>query len=588
MPALRVRPRFLGINKKRDTSEVTSRHASDALNVQLDNGTLKKRDGYTEVTDIGSSAILGMFDFRRSDGSVDTLIKHGDTMYVRDNDADTDTSLASSLSATELADFAVHSDRCYFVDGTNLKITDGTSGNTRDAEITRPGSGTTVAAQGTGILRGTYDYKVTFYNGTDGHESPASDATSTVTINDEQIRLSSIPTGASHVTARRIYRRKVSGSEVNWFYVHEIADNSTTQWDDNTLDVDVSATDIAPLSYSSSLPGFRYLEQHSGIMFLAGDDDQLYFTMAGRPWSVTDSIRVGGEGAVGKITGLKSFQGLLVIFKEDSIWTLSGVSVETFSTRKILAGVGCQGGHTIVPVGNLLYFLGEDAFYVFDGSRAAMISDPLQTDLIDRNRSRDKYAVGVHDEENQSIIWSWTTSGGSANNQVSTFFYGNTNKYNMTAGDEPDQSWCPWSFDAGLTSCARVTTGATARDRKVWYGFANGVVGEPGGSSDNTTAIEFKWRTGKWDGDSPEMMKNWGELQVELKKQTNYSHLEVRHYRDDDSTHEQIAVLDSQEQIHDLLVSDYSRDLRLEFYQNASEPVEVVSFVLQADLAGRA
>jgi len=588
MATLRAKPRFIGINKKRDSSELRNQSALDALNVQLDDGTIRKRDGYTSEVDMGASAVLGLYDFRRNDGSVQTLIKHGSELFVRE--AGANTSLATGLSATELASFAVHSDRAYYVDGTNLKVTDGLLAGTRDAQLTQPGSGSAPVVGSAGVMSGTYDYKVTFYSGTFGQESPASDATITVDVDDEQIDFTAIPVSAqTDVTTRRIYRRKVSTNETLWFFVWEIPNNIDTTWSDNTLDNDVSTNDISPLTYSESLPGFRYLEQHSGVMFLAGDDDKLYFTLPDKPWSVTNFIRVGGEGAIGKITGLRSFHGLLVIFKEDSIWTLSGITENTFNARLILSGVGCAGGHSIVSAGSLLYFMGEDAFYVFNGAEAARLSDSLQPDILARNRSRDKYAVGVHDEENRSVIWTWSGTGASVNDQVSVYFYGNTVRVNSEAeSEENEQSWCPWQFNTGLTYCARVTTDATSRDRKVWYGFDDGVVGEPGGNQDGSTAIEFKWQTGKWDGEIPEFEKNWVELHVELIKQSAYTHLEVRHYRDAETDSEQLAVLDPRQAVHDLLVSDYSRDIRLEFYENSVNPVEVVSFTLEAEKAGRA
>ena len=584
MPFLRAQPRYIGVNKKRGASELLPSQASDALNVQLDNGTIKKRSGFTEITDFAGPA-LGIFDFRRGDGTVRTLIKHGSKLSSWDNDTSTATTLISDLDRDEHASFAVHSDKCYFVDGTSLKVTNGDdSAGTRDAHITYP-TAPTVAVGDTGTLSGTYDYQVTFFDSDFQQESPASAASATVSPDAQKVDLTSIQTSGSYY--RKIYRRKTSAHEVNWYYIATIEDSTTTTYTDDILDVNVSLTEPAPLHYTEDLPGFRYLEQHSGIMFLAGDDDRLFFTQVDQPWSVTNSIRVGGEGGIGKITGLKSFMGLLVVFKEDSIWTLSGVDIETFSAKLILNGVGCAGGHSIVPAGNLLYFLGEDAFYVFDGNQVLMISDPIQPDLLTRNRARDSSVVGVNDEDNQAIIWSWSSSGSTSNDQSAAFFYGNTTKM-MEPGMQPHHSWSPWKFAIPMTSCARVTTSSIARDRRVWYGFSNGVVGEPGGDSDNGSSIEFKWQTGKWDGDVPELLKNWGELQVELIQQTNPSYMEIRHYRDAETEYSQIAVLDSKVPVNDFLISDYSRDIRIEFYQNQAIPVELVSFVLQADKAGRA
>ena len=586
MPVLRANPRFIGVNTQQDASELDLRHAVDALNVNLNRGTLQKRDGYTEETDLGASAILGLFDFRRTDGKVQTLIKHGSELHVREGGSNT--SLATGLSATELASFAVHSDRAYLVDGANLKVSDGTEGGTRDAQLTRPAAAPAVALAGAGatagVMTGTYDYKITYYSESFGQESPASDASATITTDAQQVTLSGlVASSQADVTKTRIYRRKESASEALWYFVKEVADTESSATDD-TLDVDVSTTDIAPLSFEDdALPDFRHLEQHSGVMFLAGDDDKLYFTLPDKPWGVSNFLRVGGEGGMGKITGLTSFHGLLVVWKEDSIWTLSGITEDTFNARLILNGVGCAGGHSIVAAGDLLYFLGEDGIYVFDGSRALKVSGAIEPDLLARNRARDKYCVGAMDDENQAIIWSFTTSSSAtANDTVFVFFAGNSAR-------TEERSWCKWEFDSGLTSIARVTTNETDRDRKVWYGFANGVVGEPGSSSDGTAgAIDFRWQTSKWDGEAPQHSKAWGELLVELVPQTNTSYLEVRYYRDSHTSHEFIDAIDPQDAVHSLRVSDRSRDIRIEFYQTSTEALEVVGFSLEGHGAGRA
>ena len=583
MPLLEARPPFIGIDTTEEPSELAVAQASDALNLDFCRGTIKKRPGYTEKFDTGSSAVQGIFDFRRNDGTVDTIVKAGDTSYKWNGSVLSSLTGGGSLSATELASFGVYGDRCYFCDGTNLKVTDGT--NVEGAAIDRPSAPSIAAVTGSATLSGEYDYKITYYSSTWGQESPASDASSVLTVDEQDVRIT-FPAASSdsRVDNFRVYRRKVSRNEQLWYFVAELDETTyaSTTWDDTTIDQNVSNTEISPLSYSATLPGFRHLAVHSGVMFLAGDDADLYFTLPEKPWSVSNFTPVGGEGEFGKITGLVSFKGLLFIFKEDSIWSCSGLTAETFSFSVVLDGVGCHAGHSIVQTDNLIYFLGEDGFYAFDGTDAIKVSRGRNAEIQGRNRSRDNYVVGADYEEIEAIVWTYSSSGSSTNDKVEVFFYGNTRR------TEGGQSWCPWTYDQSLTYISRVTTDATTRDRKVWLGFSNGVVGEAGGTSDDGTAIACHWRTGKWDGEIPMRLKRWGTFRAEIDPQASSQYVAYRHYIDSESDYETFGEPDSTEAIHEHRVADSSRDLRLEIYESSTIGFELISFDLAAMRAGRA
>jgi hypothetical protein len=582
MATLSARPRFVGINTTEEPSELGVSQASDALNLDFCRGTLKKRPGYSQIEDSGASAVQGIFDFRRNSGAVDTIVKAGDTLYKWNGSVLSSLTGGGSLS-TELADFAVYGDRCYMVDGTNLKVNDGTTAY--DAQISRPSAPSIATTAGSATLSGEYDYKITYYSSTWGQESPASDASSVLEVDSQDVRITfPAASGDTRVTDFRVYRRKVSRNEQLWYLVTTLDETTyaSTTWDDSTIDQNISNTEIAPLSYSASLPGFRYCAIHSGVMFLAGDDADLYFTLPEQPWSVSNYTPVGGEGEFGKITGLVSFKGLLFIFKEDSIWTCSGLTAETFSFSVVLSGIGCHAGHSIVTTENLIYFLGEDGFYAFDGSDAVKISDARDTEVQGRNRSRDVYVSGADYEELEAIVWTYSSGGSAANDKVEVFFYGNTRK------TEGDQSWCPWQFDANVTYLARVTTDATTRDRKLWYGFVNGVIGEAGGTTDNSTAIECYWRTGKWDGGVPMRIKVWGRFTLETDPQAAQQYVALRYYRDSDTSFEVFGEPDSTEAIHQCRIADSSRDLRIEIYETSSVGFEAIGFEIEARLGGLA
>jgi hypothetical protein len=582
MPTIRFDQPFIGVNKNLDPSEIDPMEAEDALNLVLDKGTPKKRNGWTQQYDFtAKGAILGIAEYKRLDGTLYRLIKAGTTLQAVNAGTGVVVEIATGLHATNHLSVAVVNDKAYFCDGAVFKVTDGSG--VHPAQIPRPGSLPTLAAiAGSGVLRGTYDYKITFYSATWGQESPASDASAALEITSQNTRLSSIPTsGDGRVTARRIYRRKVSASEAEWSLVTTLADNVTTTYDDTKRDNDVSDTEIAPLSFTDALPAFKYMAFQGGVLFLTAGDTTLYFTRADRFWEVDDSLTIGSEGDTDNITALHAWQGLLVVNKERSIWTLSGNSQSTFYPRKIWSGVGCRSQFSIVEHDEVLYWIAERGFYAFDGSRPVEMSDKIRPDLATRNFSKDTGVVGVHDFQDGIIWWSFAGNGSMVNNKAYAFSYRNS-----VRAETP--SWCPWGFAGQEVTSLALLTDATSQQRDVFIGFRSGRVGKYAGNADNAGNIEAFWRTGRQNGGIQERFKRWGEVTVEATKQGSSSVVAVRRYLDDEAAPTLIANHDHTDPLFRNRVSRSSREIRLELYSNTQTPWEVTSMTLEAELAGRA
>jgi len=588
MPTLRAGVRFIGQNSQGDASELQPGEAADCLNVNLDKGTIKKRDGYSTVKDLSAGGdIQGIFDWELANGTLTPLIKAGQRLNKLTYGGGGGTTLGqlgtNELVADGLACFLARRDRAYVCDGTNFKVTDGT--NVYTAHITRPTATTTVVASSAAgsNLDGAYDYKITFYAPAWGQESLASDATSVEEAIGTGISLKAIPvsSGDARVTQRRIYRRNKAAGEVVWHYVATIENNTSTTYNDNILNEDTSTTEIAPVSVDFTDTNFAFMVNHQDVTFLVkNNSDSLYFSRPNEPWSVSNFIRVGGEGSTEKITGLASYGGMLVVFKEKSIWTLDGLSEATFFSRPVVKGIGCASHHSIVQVDGLLYFWGKDGIYGFDGTLPQKISDPVQDVVIDRNYARDHFIVGAEDEVNQSIIWSYPGSAATDNNKQLVFFYRNSK-----AVQRP--SWSPWDM-GNINYLATVTTTNLTKQRLVWLGKSDGLLTQLTGTSlaDIAASPVFRWRTGKWDGKIPEYDKAWSGVSFELVPGTD-THIEVRYYRNSDTGYEFLDSISPTDATHHLRLSERARDLTLELYQAESQSVEVTSFTLTGAGAGR-
>lgn len=103
--------------------------------------------------------------------------------------------------------------------------------------VAAPATALTSATGAAGALTGSYLYKYTYVNSYG--ETVGSAASVAVVPAAQMVNLSAITVGAGTVTKRRIYRTIAAGS--TYFFLHEIADNVTTVYVDNTPDSGLGA-----------------------------------------------------------------------------------------------------------------------------------------------------------------------------------------------------------------------------------------------------------------------------------------------------------------------------------------------------------
>jgi len=124
-----------------------------------------------------------------------------------------------------------------------------------------------LAADGAGNLsNGVYSYKVTFV--TPDGETSGGTASNNVTVVDNstngKVNLTGIPTGSATITARKLYRTEVGGSD--YLLLDELVDNTTTTYQDNIADG--SLTDAIP---TSNTTGQKVPPTTAPSVALAGD-----------------------------------------------------------------------------------------------------------------------------------------------------------------------------------------------------------------------------------------------------------------------------------------------------------------------------
>lgn len=531
---------FVGVDLTREARELAPNEAFDALNINLDGGTLKAALGYDEgAIAPNGSVIESSHDYKLINGTFIQLVKAGPQLYKLDGT--TFTTIGSAiLEAGNQAQYLTLNNRVYITHGGTPKVTDGTS--LFDWLITKPTFAPDLATSGaeeSGFLNGEYDYKVTFYSTTWGQESPSSpstdqtdttagtEKTSSVEVVNQSVALTNFATTSdTRIDKYRIYRRKLTNFEADWRLIDEIA-SSTTSYIDVVPDNNVSLTSIAPLTFDAVFPKARYVAYNSGVIFVGGIDAEptaVYYT------PVNKTVLGQFDVVNGTVTGIVAFQGQIVVFTTLSIWIFAGNTAATLFKREAIADRGCLAPFSIRPIDNEIFFLSENGVYAYDLSRVREVSRPVKDLFLARNFARDKNIVSVHDWKNSAVWWIYSSGTNVLNDKILVHFYRNTE-----VTQQP--SWVPWSIP-GLET-ATLITNPTTKLREIKLGFQSGRVSTyEGGLDHNGAAIEYLWESGKQDTRAPHMVKKWANLSIDSKRQTVAGQLNVSVSLDDSDVFE--------------------------------------------------
>jgi hypothetical protein len=142
-------------------------------------------------------------------------------------------------------------------------------------------------------------------------------------------------------------------------------------------------------------------------------------------------IYAGGSDRYGQITGLVALNGLLIIFKRNTIYTMNpggGTSVSTdldalslvhqFSQEQLDENIGCIAPSSIATIGNSVIFLSEHGVFSFDGKKLIYIGQAIEQDLKQINYNRKKLAAGVFYRAKNQYWLSLASDGSSFNDMV--------------------------------------------------------------------------------------------------------------------------------------------------------------------------
>jgi hypothetical protein len=333
-------------------------------------------------------------------------------------------------TANDLFDSSTLNDVFYLGNGvdSNLKYTGTVLYN---MGITGPSAAQTVSfaanTGAAGVLTGTYQYKVTFYNSSTGHESNPSDDNTvprsvSVALTSQQGSLVGIPVSSDpQVNKRRIYRTTANGGI--WLYLDVINDNLTTTYTDNIPDTSLG---VALDTFGNGVPPvFAFIEIWKGFAFMVPkNSSRVYFSKSGFPNAVDSNdyrdLDVG-DGSV--ITGMKRIHDTLVIYKNNSIWNGVGDDRTTFGFIRQIPDVGGVGNYGIVPAPgkNTHYFTSSDGFHAYNGVSEGIVALGVQKDFQALNQGRLNVISGKPYKTRKLLLW--VASSGLLSQNDTLFWY---------------------------------------------------------------------------------------------------------------------------------------------------------------------
>lgn len=317
----------------------------------------------------GAPRIIGLFDYRKSDGNEYEVIAAGDDLYL---DLASPVAQGFSLNTTAYPDFEFLANQfdeyLWYGNGvdTNLKF-DGTTWT--NWSIVAPIAPSNPVQAAGNLVAGDYSYLVTFANydvltGIIVQESPVlqtivdqvytpSSLDVTVPGGPDQKITMDIPVSADpQVNARIIYRRSPTSS--GFFFQHDIiTDNVTASYTDNTLD---DTTDLLVDLNNFNASKTDVFCEYGGRMFLNNVDSRtdLMYSAVNQPWSVSPSSL---DILDGKITAMIRFFGTLIIGTDRSLWVQSGDPDDPNSTlKRISSKIGILNNRCVAGE-SILYFV---------------------------------------------------------------------------------------------------------------------------------------------------------------------------------------------------------------------------------------
>jgi hypothetical protein len=403
-----------------------------------------------------------------------------------------------SAFPNNIADFTKGNNQLYIAGIKPMLKVQGTEIN--EVGLTAPGTVTFDGAN----AGSDFDYVVTWLDG-DLNESPSSPVSATRGSSTNTVEQPDSVTVPDNAVYWRVYRRNVAGGQSRHYLVSDDIAIGTDTFDDTGGDENLFT--LAPRLSIIVPPVANHVEFSGNRMFYGnvelenGDKypTRVYYSGVNEleQVGVNSWFYVGQAGDDDYITGMKSHNGILVIFKEKSIWLAIGdPSDPEFQIIPLTQSVGCVAHQTIVEVDGYLLWLSDEAVHAWNSERAphniSMAIEPLFENMPDLRKA---YATAGSDEEIGLYLLSLSLESETENDTVLCYNYRESLKQNL---DDPNavHRWTTW--DVSVDSLTRGYVG-TGRNPRAIFVDKNGKLGIFERGLDLNAGIDFRWTTTRFN-----------------------------------------------------------------------------------------
>ncbi len=541
-----------GKNSKFEVSLIEDNESPDCKNVVFDAGSVGTRQGSVKVNTLPVSfgTFTGLYTRLDNNGTGETMVAWaGANMYALAGTSFITVPSGQGVFQTGTRICWAQAENYGFIgqSGTTSYKWDGTRLTLHG--IPAPATTHSVASNGAGLLTasGNYQYKVTYMNSAvaEGDVGPVS-ATFVVSATSGQLRISSIPVGATSfgVASRRLYRTVSSGTVFK--LVTTIADNTTTTYDDNIPDSSLGAN--APTD-NGVPPQHSMMVYHKNRLFMndVNNPNLVYYTEAGNPY-VVGSLNFDsfGDNSQDLVKGLGVYQDSLLVVcgKYTYIWIVDDADESQWKKIRIQTAYGGFSPYSIAEYRDkVMYAATEQGKFVgfaavqglqgapdvasvsYFASASFLKSNRIENDLFDNISSTYLNSISVASYKNKLYFTMAYGAGQTTNNRVYVYDFGYSDSSKNQEG-----VWVPY-------------TGWNAEQFTVYNDnlyYADSLTGfvykvEAGVYTDNGSAIDSYFWTKEFSGQPSEysFFKDWRWAQLLVQNSGDW-YMNVRYRVDSD------------------------------------------------------
>jgi len=515
-----------GMNNKFSKQLININESPSCQNVVFGNRSVQTRGGTSKVntTSVGTFSCDGFYT-RHDNGGTETMCAwYNGTLYTLGGTTFTAVASAASVfTAGQRVTAAEYENYIFFGNGGSNPYKYNGTEFTRHG-IPAPTSAPAASTAPTGTaLSGVYAYKVTYVNSAlvEGDLSPAV----TVSAASENVLLSSIPVAPASfgVNSRNIYRTEASGAV--YYYLGELADNTTTTYEDDTIDGDLSGV-TAPTDQGEP-PEYSVLVFHQARLFaIDPGNNWVVYSELGNPYvfKATNFRRIG-DNTFDIPQALAVWDNSIYVMCKKSTWLIYMESVNdaTWVNVRISSSYGSRSPFVPFLYNNRVMFAATEAgkFVGFaslsgggvepnatlltsNGVKSDLQSNMIEPDMTNIiNAYISRMSAIVFD--NKAYIAVTYGSGQTKNNRIYHFDFSMEN-----LRKSQKFMWSPWT---GIEA-----EQFTICDNKLYCAMSNtsGHIYEmlTDTYSDDSSAIDSFYWTKEFDCDHPHWQKDFRWLNV--------------------------------------------------------------------------